>query len=51
MAILGLCFILQFALGQSEKIQKITLDDYFFGIAAVDRDGNESIPVFPALIY
>ena len=26
----------------------IVIDNYFFAVAAVDRDGNESLPVFPA---
>lgn len=26
----------------------VIIDNYFFGVAAVDRDGHESLPVFPA---
>ncbi|HET6231038.1 MAG TPA: M28 family metallopeptidase [Longimicrobiaceae bacterium] len=28
-------------------LENVNIDDYFFGVAAVDRDGNESLPVFP----
>ncbi len=31
-------------------LRNITLDNYFFAISTVDRDGNESIPVFPRLL-
>ena len=32
-------------------LRNVTLDDYFFAISAVDMDGNESIPVFPIVVY
>lgn len=28
-------------------LQNIVIDNYFFAVAAVDRDGRESLPVFP----
>lgn len=28
-------------------LQDVIIDNYFFGVAAVDRDGNESLVVFP----
>ena len=28
-------------------LQDVVIDNYFFGVAAVDRDGNESYAVFP----
>ncbi|MBB4638298.1 M20/M25/M40 family metallo-hydrolase [Longimicrobium terrae] len=28
-------------------LENIVIDNWFFGVAAVDRDGNESLPVFP----
>lgn len=29
-------------------LEGVIIDNYFFGVAAVDRDGNESLVVFPA---
>jgi hypothetical protein len=29
-------------------LEGVIIDNWFFGVAAVDRDGNESIVVFPA---
>lgn len=29
-------------------LQDVVIDNYFFGVAAVDREGNESYAVFPA---
>ena len=29
-------------------LEGVIIDNYFFGVAAVDRDGNESLAVFPA---
>jgi Zn-dependent M28 family amino/carboxypeptidase len=29
-------------------LQNVIIDDWFFGVAAVDREGNESLVVFPA---
>jgi Zn-dependent M28 family amino/carboxypeptidase len=29
-------------------LENIIIDNYFFGVAAVDKDGNESLVVFPA---
>jgi len=29
-------------------LEGVIIDNYFFGVAAVDRDGNESLTVFPA---
>ena len=28
-------------------LENIILDNYFFGVAAVDREGHESLPVYP----
>ena len=28
-------------------LEDVIIDNYFFGVAAVDRDGNESLVVFP----
>jgi hypothetical protein len=28
--------------------QGLVIDNYFFGVAAVARDGNESVVVFPS---
>ncbi|HEX8692628.1 MAG TPA: M28 family metallopeptidase [Longimicrobium sp.] len=28
-------------------LENIVIDNYFFGVAAVDREGHESLPVFP----
>ena len=28
--------------------ERVIIDHWFFGVAAVDRDGNESLVVFPA---
>ncbi len=29
-------------------LENVIIDDWFFGVAAVDREGNESLVVFPA---
>jgi hypothetical protein len=29
-------------------LEGVIIDNYFFGVAAVDRDGNESLVVFPS---
>ncbi|MHB9140973.1 MAG: fibronectin type III domain-containing protein, partial [Paludibacter sp.] len=31
----------------SFKLENIIIDNYFFGVAAVGKDGNESLIVFP----
>ena len=28
-------------------LEDVIIDNYFFAVAAVDREGNESLPVFP----
>jgi hypothetical protein len=28
-------------------LENVVIDNYFFAVAAVDRDGHESRPVFP----
>jgi len=28
-------------------LENIVIDNYFFGVAAVGKDGNESVVVFP----
>lgn len=32
---------------QEYTVENVIIDNYFFGVAAVDREGHESLPVFP----